>query len=124
MKKKPRLIIIFCLCCSISILQAENYDKIIRDLHQQLEAHSTEDEKRVDLLNELSYAYRRSMPEKIDSLAQEALRLAEQLNYTRGIGIAYKNLGIATFKLGGQTDPRMPSKPFKQQKTFMRHIFL
>lgn len=84
--------------------QAQNYDQAINDLKQELKAHPTEDEKRVDLLNDLSYAYRRSSPNKIDSFAKEALRLAEVLNYQKGMGIAYKNMGIAKYKLGVKTD--------------------
>jgi len=104
MKKGFGLLILFFVC---NILQGQSYDEIISDLHQQLDAHSIEDEKRVDLLNDLSYAYRRSKPEKIDSFAKEALYLAEKLDYPRGMGIAYKNLGIATYKMGGKTDDVM-----------------
>ncbi len=104
MKKGFGLLILLFLC---NILQGQNYDDIIKDLHQQLDAHPTKDEKRVDLLNELSYAYRRSTPQKIDSFAREALKLGEQLGYPKGMGIAYKNIGIATFKLGGNTDDVM-----------------
>lgn len=97
-KKETWLFILLLVCCTI---QAQNYNDIIDDLHQQVDRHPTEDEKRVDLLNDLSYAYRRSSSHKIDSFAKEALQLAEKLNYHKGMGIAYKNLGIATWKLGG-----------------------
>jgi len=95
------------LLFAFSNMQSQNYDEIIKDLQQQLDSHSKDSQARVDLLNELSYAYRRSTPEKIDSFAREALKLAEKLDYPKGMGIAYKNIGIATFKLGGKTDDVM-----------------
>lgn len=101
MKKGFGLLILFFVC---NILQGQTYDEIIDDLRQQLNTHSTQDEKRVDLLNDLSYAYRRNSPEKVDSFAKEALRLAEKLNYLKGTGIAYKNRGIFMTNGGGSRD--------------------
>lgn len=83
-------------------IQGQSYDEIISNLESQLKEYRTiQDTHKVNLLNELSYAYRRNNPVKIDSFAKAALRLAEELNYTKGKGIAYKNLAIAEYKLGG-----------------------
>ena len=87
-----------------SMVSGQSYDQIIDSLWKELHAHPDENEKRVDLLNELSYAFRRNSPAKIDSFARAANALAQKLNYSKGIGIAHKNLGISTYKLGGETD--------------------
>lgn len=85
-------------------VQAQSYDEIIHNLASQLKENTLRDTHKVNLLNELSYAYRRNDPEKIESFAKEALQLSEQLNYAKGKGIAYKNLGTAEYKLSGSID--------------------
>jgi len=85
-------------------VKAQSYKDIIRNLQHQLDVHYEMDEKRVDLLNDLSYAHRRGSPQKIDSFAKKALYLARELNYQKGMGTAYKNLGISTWRLGGDND--------------------
>ena len=83
---------------------AQSYDEIIKGLESQLKEYALQDTHRVNLLNDLSYAYRRNDPMKIDSFARVALRLAEELGYAKGKGIAYKNLGSAEYKLSGSID--------------------
>lgn len=92
------------LAYSSAMLQAQTYDEIINNLESQIKEYEVQDTNRVNLLNELSYAYRRNNPIKIDSFAKAALRLSEQLNYAKGKGIAYKNLGTAEYKLSGTID--------------------
>ncbi len=98
---------VYVLCILLFVgftIKGQNYDDIIHDLHQKLESHASKDEARVDLLNDLSYAYRRSSPAKIDTFAQKALHLAKELDYLKGKAMAYKNLGIAGYKLGNNPD--------------------
>jgi len=38
-------------------VQGQNYNDIINEFHQKLDSHLKKDKARVDLLNELSYAY-------------------------------------------------------------------
>lgn len=85
-------------------IQGQSYDEIIINLEQDLKEFNLQDTHRVNLLNNLSYAYRRNNPTKIESYAKQALQLSEQLNYDKGKGIAYKNLGIAEYKLSGNKD--------------------
>lgn len=85
--------------------QAQTYDEIIANLESQLKEYSTrQDTHKVNLLNNLSYAYRRNNPAKIDSFAKAALKLSEELDYAKGKGIAYKNLGTAEYKMSGSVD--------------------
>lgn len=81
--------------------QAQSYDEIITNLESQIKEYTVQDTQRVNILNKLSYAYRRNDPIKIDSFARAALQLSEQLNYAKGKGIAYKNLAIGQHKLSG-----------------------
>ena len=92
------------LLCSFSNLFTQDYNEAIKALKVKIEQHAPEDTLKVDLWNELSYAYRRNAPYLIDSFAQIALQLAEKLNYTHGKSIANKNLGIARFKSGAPID--------------------
>jgi len=59
---------------------------------------------KIDLLNEISYTYRRIQPEKVIEYAIKAQKLAIQNNYIQGEAIAYKNLGIGHYKLGSSRD--------------------
>jgi len=103
-KTTIKLVFVFSLLVMFLRASSQSYDDIIKDLEQKLSNHLLEDETKVDFLNEISYAYRRSSPEKIEEYAKGALELAEKLNYIKGMGIAYKNLGIAISKKGTNRD--------------------
>ncbi|MEM9820744.1 MAG: tetratricopeptide repeat protein [Bacteroidota bacterium] len=96
--------ILFFLNASLVGVMAQNHHEEVRRLEASLAAYEGLDEKKVDLLNELSYAYRRISPVQVDSIAYLALNLAIELNYKKGLGIAYKNIGIAKWKLGNPSD--------------------
>ena len=66
--------------------------------------HTSESIRKVDLLNELSYAYRRLMPDKVLAYADEAESLAIKLDYAKGLATANKNKGIAYYKKGAKKD--------------------
>jgi len=83
---------------------SQSYADEIDQLRDKLSNHIYDDTARVDILNDLSYAYRRTSATKIDTFAKAALSLAHKLAYDKGKAIAYKNLGISTFKLGGKSD--------------------
>lgn len=55
----------------------------------------THGEERVGLLNNIAYEYYPSQPEKTESYAREALALALELKFTRGIIESYQRLGIS-----------------------------
>lgn len=59
---------------------------------------------RVNLLNEISYNMRRQAPEEVLSFSRQALRLAKEVEYTKGEAIALKNIGIAFSKLERSSD--------------------
>lgn len=59
---------------------------------------------KVDLLNEISYAYRRTNFEKILTYALQAKALAIQEGYKKGEAIAFKNIGISKLKSGVRHD--------------------
>ena len=52
-----------------------------------------QDTQRVNLLNNLSYAYQYISPESGVKHGQEALQLSKKLKWANGIGMAYKNIG-------------------------------
>ena len=74
----------------------------------------TEEEPRfqVDLMNEISYAYRRISPHKALEYAERAKGLAEQINYESGLAIALKNMG--TYHLNRNTHPDSTLYLFKR----------
>lgn len=92
-------------CTLVFSSSAQSYEEIIDSLQQSL-TQSTSTEQQVDLLNEISYSFRRLSNSK-DSIffyADQALRLANKEGYTRGQYIAYKNIGIYHYKSGLQND--------------------
>lgn len=101
-KKVINLVLLLLLVSFLSM--GQSYDNAIIEIEQKLNNHTKKDNIRVDLFNELSYAYRRSSPEKIDSFARLAFNLATELNYIKGKAIAYKNLGIAIGRLRSNMD--------------------
>lgn len=67
--------------------------------HQQ-----TDEQKKIDRLNDISYAYRRLSPDSVMKYAEQALERSGKINYTIGLAYAYKNKGIANYKLGAEPD--------------------
>ncbi len=97
------MMLTFLLLATIDLC-AQTHAIEILELKDKLSKHISNDIAKVDLLNDLSYAYRRTSATKIDTFARAALALADSLNYDRGMAIAYKNLGNSLFKLGGTYD--------------------
>src|SRR6185369_5857105 len=65
-----------------------------------LKAHTQEDTVRVNLLNELSYQNISVNYYKVREYAEQALRLAENLSYAKGIASANNRLSRASWSLG------------------------
>ncbi|MCI5082605.1 MAG: ATP-binding protein [Saprospiraceae bacterium] len=73
-------------------------------LQQQLRQASN-DSLKVDLLNQISYSFRRSRSvDSIQSYAHWALLLAQKTNYLKGQAVALKNIGIYHYKITSPTD--------------------
>ncbi|PHN01761.1 ATP-binding protein [Flavilitoribacter nigricans] len=79
---------------------------IQREVDQQWEAYWQQNDqyKQIDILNEISYAYRRVNPDSVLKYADMAISRSEDLNYIRGLAYALKNKGIAYYKLGVHPD--------------------
>lgn len=60
-------------------------------------------EKRADILNQLSFVYTRLSLEKAEQVAFQALKESNELNYQKGIGAANNNLGISSAIKGEYT---------------------
>ena len=60
--------------------------------------------KHIDLLNEISYQYRRIDPEKVLEYAKKAKTLSKLHNYRRGLAKAYNRLGIGYHRLNVDRD--------------------
>lgn len=85
-------------------LAAQSYRSVVDSLQQQLRQASN-DSLKVDLLNQISYSFRRSRSvDSIQSYAHWALLLAQKTNYLKGQAVALKNIGIYHYKITSPTD--------------------
>jgi len=75
---------------SFQILHAQT--SVMDSLTHALTQNTREDTIKVSLLTTLSFNAARQSPQKGFEYAQQALQLAEKLNYTRGIADAYKEI--------------------------------
>ncbi len=66
----------------------------IDSLQNLLDHHSQVDTVRVNLLNEIASSSRHSEPEKSLNYAEEALKLANKINYKKGIADAFNFIGL------------------------------
>lgn len=82
---------------------AQTFQNIADSLVQQLPS-ITESNKRIDLLNEIAYVYRRISGDSTYRYAQIAKREAVKYKYIKGESIAHKNLGIAHYKFNSPKD--------------------
>ena len=83
---KKSMLLIALLTITGCLLFAQN--PVTDSLKLQLKLHTQNDTTKVNLLIELAKERRRSNPAMTDSLADVALNLASQLNYTKGKGNA------------------------------------
>ena len=93
------LCFIFCLHVNIWAQQAE------LDSLQQLLVKQADDTSKVKTLNELSYAYYQTAVYDSELYyAQQALTLAQKLNWKRGMAVSLKNIGSACDDMGNNSD--------------------
>ncbi|MCK4662229.1 MAG: tetratricopeptide repeat protein [Bacteroidales bacterium] len=93
---KNIFIIIFSLLL-INNISAE-YQKDINSLLKELE--NSEDTSRINILNELAWSYRNNDTHKAFEYSKQALTLAEDIKYSKGISLAYTNLGVISIFKG------------------------
>lgn len=87
----------------ISNIAGQTFQASIDSMLSAYEAE-TDAHKQVDLLNEISYAYRRLTPDSVMLYADRALALAKELEYKEGLAFGYKNKGIGFYKYGLASD--------------------
>lgn len=68
---------------------------LVDSLEKVLLDHSKEDTKKVDLLVQLSFAYRNTNPKETRRVASQVRDLSLRLNYQRGLGQAHQLEGIS-----------------------------
>ena len=91
--KKNQLILTILIITSV--FQGLNAQSAKLDSMQNLlDKHPQADTVRVNLLNEIAYSSQGSEPEKSLNYAEEALELANKLNFKKGISVSYINIGI------------------------------
>ena len=83
------------LFCFYEQAYSNNIDSL-----KTLISRETHDTARVDLLNALSKAYFNDNPDTSVIIAASAKKLAEQINYQKGLALALKDMGIAYYLQG------------------------
>ncbi len=66
----------------------------IQELEDRLKTVAENTPEKVDILNELAWKIRMEDRERASNLAKAGIRLAQKLNYQRGIAFGHRNLGI------------------------------
>lgn len=82
---------------------AQTYEETIDSLLLVLNEIADPQEE-VDLLNEISYAYRRISVKKMIEFAEQAKDAAIEADYKAGLAVAFKNLGNGHYKIGSPPD--------------------
>ncbi|MEZ4773895.1 MAG: ATP-binding protein [Bacteroidia bacterium] len=93
-----RLIPLFILFLSVTCYLYPQAD-LVRQLEQSL-ANTASNPQRVDILNALSAASRTAKARDALKYAEDALKLAKELNYLKGMGEAEVNAGLAWHERG------------------------
>ena len=74
------------------------FEEEINDLREQLTSE-TDDFRRVDILNDMAFKFRFADTPAAVRTAEESLRLAEQLDYEKGMAGAHLSLGFGNYML-------------------------
>jgi len=72
----------------------------IDSLQNELKSTVNEDEKRIDILNQLGYSYWVVDSQKSVDFGEQALKLSQELSYGAGVAKAKRVLGVAYWTLG------------------------
>lgn len=98
----PRWLLVL-LVYPFTWVSAQTYLEQADSMLQLLE-QTTDQRRQVDLLNEISYSYRRLTFKEVLQYGREAEKLAKAIDYKEGLCVAYKNLGIGYYKKGAPRD--------------------
>lgn len=79
---------------------SQSYQEEINSIKDNLKK-SNSAEKQIELLNDLTYAFRRISSDSMEVYSDRTFALALTVDYPKGLAIAYKNRGIIKFKRGG-----------------------
>ena len=93
--KKP-IIFILLLCPFFNLFSKEKIDSLLT----VLENHSKFDTVRVNILNELGFEYWIVDPAQSEGFGSQALKLAEGLDYVKGIAFARRVIGVSHWSRG------------------------
>ena len=100
MKKLKSYLLLFLLLAGVFV----NAQDVRVDSMKMLLREMGADTTRVNTLNAIADALYRSDPHEAIRYSTEALDLAEQLNFSRGEALAYKNLGLGFYMQGEYTE--------------------
>ncbi|WP_299211344.1 tetratricopeptide repeat protein [uncultured Aquimarina sp.] len=76
----------------------------VDSLRLKLNSHTSEDTKKVDLLNETGFEYWIIDPNESLKYGKEALELSKKLTYDAGIAVANRIIGVAYWAQGNQNE--------------------
>jgi len=91
--------VIMLLLILTSVIPAVAQDKTVPQLIKELEGHPQEDAQRVDKLNDLSISAFFPFDER-KKLSEEAVSIAQKINYTSGEAYALANAGFYKVAVG------------------------
>ncbi len=100
--KNYQLIVTTILCLFVQVFsfgqESRRLDSLLKILPE-----TKSDTARVDVLNAIASSYRNSDMEKVEEYGQEAILLAEKINYSRGRVAGYFNIGNMHYIMGDFT---------------------
>ena len=85
------------LVVGVRIGYGQNFEEEIEQLTQQL-SQSSDPQDQVDLMNQISFSYRRISHDKMREYALRANQLALEIDYPKGLAISFKNIGNSHLK--------------------------
>lgn len=95
--------IIFFLGCLLQFHVCFCQQKALNSLLPELEAHPKKDTIRLNLLNELAYAYSSINPEKGLVMADSTIFPGREINDKKKLASAYSNKGVNYWALGNDS---------------------
>lgn len=93
------LVLFLFLLSTIDCVHAQARQKI-DSLIQLLNTHPQQDSVQVDLLNQIGFEYWTIDPQKSENHGKRALILAEKIQYTSGIAMAHRVIGVSHWSRG------------------------
>src|SRR5688500_6378301 len=89
-----KILLAFCFCLITRLCLSQSSNPVADSLRKVLKTKTIEDSNKVSLLLNIAFSLTYDVPEEATRYANEAMNLAEKLNWIKGKALSYRQIGL------------------------------